>query len=429
MRTKRSRNAPGDQPTYRGVNLHVSATPIVNESRIFKQTLSVARSGLFSNVVTCGMARAGLPRQENLQCGQRIDRVGATFHDRRASVTGRVLEQLSWSRAVFRFYSHIDIRVINAHSVAVLPVCYLLSRQLGAKLIYDTHELETEASSSIGVQRWIFKVIERLLITRCDTVFVVNRSIGDWYQRRYRGVRPVVVRNIVDTRASGRPCDLRSHLSVSTDERLFVFVGNLVEGRNIRAILDAFATPAVNAHVVFLSGGGKLGSLVSEYCARHPNIHWLPAVPSGEVVHYIAQCDVGLCLIQPSCLSYKLSLPNKAFEYAQAGLPFFFTDLPEIDRLLGPAFVNWRLDDPSRDLTAAIMTLTASTIEEARANMARLRIPSWDEEAATMIAVYSALELWVQDPEHKSHVLSRRLESRRAHIVLDMVVDHDQCLA
>jgi glycosyltransferase involved in cell wall biosynthesis len=342
-------------------------------------------------VVTCGIARAVLPREENLPNDQRIDRVGATVHDRRPSVAGRVLEQLSWSRAVFRFYSQSDIRVINAHSVAVLPVCYLLSRRFGAKLIYDAQELETEASSSTGMQRWIFKVIERSLITRCDAVIVVNRSIADWYQLRYRGVRPVVIRNISDTEASGQPYDLRSQLSVSADERLFVFAGNLGEGRNIRAILDAFATPAVNAHVVFLSGGGKLGSLVSEYCARHPNIHWLSAVPSTEVIHYMAQCDVGFCLIEPSCLSYKLSLPNKAFEYAQAGLPFFFTDLPEIDRLLGPAFVSWRVGDPSQDLTAAITALTANAIEEARANMARLRIPSWDEEAAAMIAVYSAL--------------------------------------
>src|SRR5260370_40565582 len=147
MRTK-EQGPLSNQTTNRGINLHVSASPIVYESRIFKQTLSMARSGLFSDVVTCGMARAGLPRQENLPYGQRIDRVGATVHDRRPSVAGRVLEQLSWSRAVLRFYSHGDIRVINAHSVAVLPVCYLLSRRLGAKLIYDTQELETAATTS-----------------------------------------------------------------------------------------------------------------------------------------------------------------------------------------------------------------------------------------------------------------------------------------
>jgi glycosyltransferase involved in cell wall biosynthesis len=311
--------------------------------------------------------------------------------DQRPSAVGRVLEQLSWSRVVFRRYSRSDIRVINAHTVAVLPVCYLLSRRLGAKLIYDTHELETEVGTSTGMQRWIFKVIERSLIARCDAVFVTSQGIADWYQRRYRGVRPIVIRNISDPDASGRPVDLRTRLSVPADNLLFIFTGSVGEGRNIPAILGAFTAPAVNAHVVFLGSGGQFDSLVSEYCARHPNIHRLPAVPRTEVVHYTAGCDAGLCLTEPSCLSHKLALPNKAFEYAQASLPFFFTDLPEIDRLLGPAFADWRVDDPARNLAEAIRALTANAIEEARANMARLRIPSWDEEAATMIAAYFAL--------------------------------------
>jgi glycosyltransferase involved in cell wall biosynthesis len=391
LRAKGTERARGDQKASRGGNLHVSPSPIVDASRIFKQTLSVARSGLFSSVVICGKAQAQLPRHEELPHGRRIDRVGAIAHERRPSAIGRLLEQLSWSRTVFRYYSRSDIRVVNAHSVAVLPVCYLLSRRLAAKLIYDTHELETEVSTSTGIQRWIFKAVERLLIARCDAVFVVSQSHADWYQRRYRGVRPTVVRNISDVDPSGKPIDLRTRLSVSADELLIIFTGRLVEGRSIPAVLDAFAAPAVNAHVVFLSSGGQFDSLVSDYCARHPNIHRLPAVPPTEVVHYAAGCDVGLCLIQPTCLSYKLAAPNKAFEYAQAGLPFFFTDLPEIDLLLGPAFADWHVRDPDRDLTQAVRALTPGAIEEARASMAQLQIPSWDEEAAVMIAVYSAL--------------------------------------
>jgi hypothetical protein len=90
-------------------------------------------------------------------------------------------------------------------------------------------------------------------------------------------------------------------------------------------------------------------------------------------------------------LSYKLAAPNKAFEYAQAGLPFLFTDLPEVDLLLGPAFADWHVREPVRDLTKVVKTLTASTVDEARINVTQLQSPSWDEEAAAMIVVYSAL--------------------------------------
>jgi glycosyltransferase involved in cell wall biosynthesis len=385
------RRAQHKQRPDRGSNLHISPTPIVNASRIFKITHSLARSGLFSSIIICGKAQAGLPLREKLPQGRRIDRVGMPSRVRPPSVPGRILQEISWSLAVLRHYSHSNIRVINAHSVAVLPVSYLLSRRLDAKLIYDTHELETETSTCYGSQRWIFKTIERSLIRKCDAVFVVNQSIADWYRRRYRDVRPTVVRNIAASKISGQPADVRTLLSVPVDKRLYIFVGILGEDRNIPAILDAFAAPTVDAHVLFLSGGGELESLVGEYCATYPNIHRLQAVPPTEVIHYVAGCDVGLCLIRPSCLSLKLSLPNKAFEYAQAGLPFFFTDLPEIDRLLGPAFRDWHVDDKAQNLVERVTALTAGAIEEARANMVKLQIPSWDKEAVPMIATYSGL--------------------------------------
>jgi hypothetical protein len=39
------------------------------------------------------------------------------------------------------------------------------------------------------------------------------------------------------------------------------------------------------------------------------------------------------------------------------------------------------------------------------------------------------LELWVRDSEYESHVLGRRLESRSGDVVVDVVIDHGQCLA
>src|ERR1022692_3632697 len=187
-----------------GENIHISQASIVSAGRIFKQTLSVAQSGLFSSVIICGTARSGLPRQQNLTCSRRIDRVGVELGTRQSSVLRRIQTQVSWSRAVLKRYSGSDIRAVNAHSVAVLPVCYLLSRRVGAKLIYDTHELETETAAAAGLQRMIFKVIERLLIGKCDAIFVVNESIAEWYKGRYPYLRPVIIRNIPSTAGAGQ---------------------------------------------------------------------------------------------------------------------------------------------------------------------------------------------------------------------------------
>jgi glycosyltransferase involved in cell wall biosynthesis len=377
-------------------NIHIYPSPIVNEGRIFRQTMSVAHSGLFSKVTICGTARSDLPRQEVMTYSRTINRLGRCEPDpcsptRKKHVAQRILTHMSWSRAVYKHCLNSDASIINAHSVAALPVCYLLSRRLKAKLIYDTHELETQTETSRGAQGLIFSLIERALIARCDAVFVVNDSIADWY-RQQRPLRstPVVVRNIPNTSSSEQPVDMRRLLSIPQNSRVFIHIGNLVNGRNIDTILDAFSSPKVDAHVAFL-GDGPLAALVRERSASHSNIHLLPPVDSTDVVSYAAGCDAGLCLIQATCLSYRLSLPNKALEYVKAGIPFFFTDLPEVSRLLGPSFSHWRIEDPDRFLTQEIATLSSNVLEQAKREMTALRIPNWDDEASSMMATYTQL--------------------------------------
>jgi glycosyltransferase involved in cell wall biosynthesis len=377
-------------------NIHIYPSPIVNEGRIFRQTSSIARSGLFSNVTICGTATSFLPRREVMTFSRAIERLGSCKPSsgstpKRKHVAPRIFTYMAWSRAVYKHFSHSDASVINAHSVAVLPVCYLLSRKLNAKLIYDTHELETQTEGSRGAQGFIFDMIERTLIARCDAVFVVNESIAEWY-RQQRPLRsdPVVVRNIPFTNPSEHPVDMRQLLSIPPSSRLFIHVGNLIRGRNIDAILDAFSSPGIAAHVVFL-GNGPLAPLVRQRATFHSNIHLLPPVPPEEVVSYVAGCDAGLCLIEASCLSYALSLPNKALEYIKAGIPFFFTDLPEVRRLLGRSFSNWCIDEPARSLAPAIATLPVSALEQAKSDMAAIRLPAWAEEACPMMAAYARL--------------------------------------
>jgi glycosyltransferase involved in cell wall biosynthesis len=250
------------------------------------------------------------------------------------------------------------------------------------------------------VQRRLFKIIERWLIGKCDAVFVVNQSIADWYRERYHGVNPVVIRNIPRIESGRSAVDTRKMLSVPPGKLLFVHVGSLTEGRNIHTILETFASDEVDAHVLFL-GDGPFEAAVCDYRRKHSNIHWLPPVSPAEVVSYVAGCDVGLCLSQASCLSYKLSLGNKALEYIKAGLPFFFTDLPEVHRLLGPALSNWCIKDPARCLASAITDLTASKIDQAAADIAKVRLPTWDEEAETMIAAYMGLISGARTPTNR----------------------------
>ncbi|WP_435743055.1 glycosyltransferase [Microbacterium sp. PMB16] len=370
------------------VNLHIYPAPIVNESRIFRQTRAVADAGLFERIVIGGQKSHGLPDREVLDDRRMIERVGAPADERPRSILGRIREQLAWSRAAYRAWRATDVRAVNAHSVAVLPVCHALARRHRAALIYDTHELETETSTSGGIQGKVFRLIERFYIRRCDAVFVVNESIADWYRRAYPGMRVTSVRNAPTRVEDPRPVDLRGRFAIPAEARVYVHVGNIVAHRHVSEILRAFAARESSGdHVVFI-GSGALADDVRRAAAEHVNIHHLDAVPADAVVDTVAGGDVGLCLIEPTCLSYALSLPNKALEYSMAGIPFFYTDLVEVDRLLGGEATAWKIGATVDALTEAMATLADESIAEGRAAVTQVALPHWPEESARMLSEY-----------------------------------------
>lgn len=373
----------------KGINLHVYPAPIVNESRILRQMATIGNSGLFDAVVICGQGRRDLPRRQEIGPSQHIARIGHAEEKHSSSALGRIWEQLLWSVQVFSAWARESVDVVNAHSVAVLPVCHAIAKRSGARLIYDAHELETETSTSRGLQRKIFKAIERLYISRCDSVLVVNDSIATWYRDRYPGVIVTAIRNVPGQQGDGAAgIDLRRSTGVTENDRLFVHVGNIAAHRHIPEILQAFADRAGGRdHVVFL-GSGPLEAIVKDYVGRYQNIHHHPSVSSDAVVNTIASCDIGLCLIEPTCLSYALALPNKAIEYSMAKVPFLYTDLIEVDALLCGLLSDWKIEPSARALGDALDRLDDTRISTARRKLAGIELPSWDQEGQRMISEY-----------------------------------------
>ena len=59
------------------------------------------------------------------------------------------------------------------------------------------------------------------------------------------------------------------------------------------------------------------------------NIIFYPKVKVEELIPLAARSMVGVAITEPICLNFKLSVSNKLFEYAAAGLPVIMSDIPE----------------------------------------------------------------------------------------------------
>lgn len=329
-----------------------------------------------------GVESAGVPDTEELADGVQIVRLPGS--DRHGNL-GWLQRFLFWQLRVYLRYRRLDVSVVAAHNLWVLPMCWLLSRATGAALVYNAHELETETIRLTGIKQRVAKVIESRLIGGCSIVSVVNEPIADWYECAYPIPRPIVVGNVpVDNPV---PVRLREQLGVADSELLYVHTGHLADGRNIPVILASFAR--CDHHVVFL-GEGPHSSQVLAASAEHSNIHWLPPVEPDEIVSHLRDADVGLCLIETHLdLSDHLSSPNKLLEALAAGIPALCSDLVEARRLMGPLAEDWILGDPVKELSSALARITKSDVGAFRDAWPGL--PPWHEEVTPLVEAYQRL--------------------------------------
>ncbi|MDY2667903.1 MAG: glycosyltransferase [Schaalia hyovaginalis] len=367
-------------PRAPGLNLLIYPSPLAGPGRVSKIARSLQSSGRFTGTRIIGVDSTDLPSRQDLGGGVELIRIrGANLKDRLGAL--RILTL--WQARVYRAFRNQKVTAVAAQNLFVLPMAHALARRTGAVFAYNAHELETETIASKGLRRKVQRLIERRYIRKADVVSVVNEPIAQWYRSAYPGVEPVVVTNSpVD---SGERVDLRTRLSVPDDALLYIHVGFITTGRSVPLILDVFSRHP-EAHVVFL-GDGALRPEVERAAEEFPNIHWLPSVAPDEVVAHVRGADVGLCLIEHSCLSMALSTPNKLMEALKAGIPPLCSDLVEARRILGDSARTWVLEDPSSQLESAIARITPADVERFKADPPK--IPTWDEQAVSLVASYA----------------------------------------
>jgi glycosyltransferase involved in cell wall biosynthesis len=319
-------------------SLHVYPSPIVNESRMQRLADCLIESGLASQVVLLGLRKGELPALEATRtAGVSIERAGSVKARASRWPWVKLYRIASLYLALLRAALRARADVVHVHSLAMLPLGCIVKLLKGCRLVYDTHELETE-TAALARKPWlrpVMRAIERLCISYADAVVVVNESIASWYRERYGLDQVTSVMNLPELRKPvPRDGRLRAALGISAERRIFVYAGLLSHGRGIEVCLEAFeGLQDRDVDLVFM-GYGELQAMVEAHANRHGRIHFLPAVPPDQVLSYLADADFGLCVIEPISLSYHFAAPNKLFEYLTAGLPVLCSAGPEMKAIV-----------------------------------------------------------------------------------------------
>jgi len=238
-------------------------------------------------------------------------------------------------------------------------------------------------------------LIEYACLKYVDLIIVVSESIADWYQIHYDIRRPVVVLNVPPRRDLRSSNIFREQLGIKKDQKILIYQGILASGRGVSMILDAFKVRNDDRVVVVFMGYGPMVADITEAARQNLNIFFHPAVSPDIVLDYTSSADVGISLIENTCLSYFYSMPNKLFEYAMAGLPVLVSNMKDMSELVQKNKIGSVIDEfTPQAINRAIDSLMASDLEVMRSNAYRTAcLNAWEVQEAKMLNSYKQLEL------------------------------------
>lgn len=303
------------------LNIHVYPSLFLNESRILRTAEAIERLDVFSEIELVGIASKDNDCR-TISDKIKIRRFKRTFNSifSKLKLIRKLFAHVFWLYTVFSFYKDKNIGCINAHSLTVLPMCSILKFFTGAKLVYDTHELEAKTNGAGVIKQFLSYGVEAFFIQFADYCVFVSSGIKEWYERKYNIKNAIVILNCPIVNKVVKNNSLRDFLSIPNKHKIFLYQGVLSYGRGVELLIKTFSSLNNKCSLVFM-GYGSLENVVREAAAEYSNIYFKEAVSPDTLLHFTASADVGLSIIFPTSLSYQLCMPNKLFEYINAGLP------------------------------------------------------------------------------------------------------------
>jgi glycosyltransferase involved in cell wall biosynthesis len=232
--------------------------------------------------------------------------------------------------------------VVHSHDLYTLLAGVRIAKRTGAKLVYDSHELEVGRSGSFTRREILMRAsIERALISRTDGVITVCDSIADFLAAHYKINRPEVVHNapaLTIRSDDDVPVDnVRDRIGLALQTPLAIYVGSVTFNRGIEQSVRALTyLPGVHLATVGPRNAkveAEVLRLADELGVRD-RLHLIDPVPHDEVTSFVRTADVSLVTVQNVCLSYKYCFPNKLLESLLSGVPVVVARLDELERMV-----------------------------------------------------------------------------------------------
>lgn len=365
-------------------------TNFKNDNRVYRMAKSLAQHGFPTTVV--GWKKGDVLENENFN-GVEVERVVvASDRWRRLNLVLGAIQYFEFAFRVVSRYRKVDLWHCNDYEAFVIGVLAKITRPR-LKLVYDCHELESHRNGKGAIVRFAIRTLEKLFIPWTELVITVSPSIQEFYKRKYNLPNVALIRNLPNEMKISHSNILREKLNLKNEQRVFLYQGMLAKGRGIEVLLNAFEVRKSSNAVIVFMGFGALKEQIEAYSSRSENIYFVPAVSYTEIPLYTGSADVGVNSVEPTCLSYTYSLPNKLFEYIQSEIPVLTNPLPDCAALVnefkvGRVIPVWN-EEAINEVIDNMLKEDLSDYQE-YLKLAK-KILNWEVEEQVLISAYNSI--------------------------------------
>jgi glycosyltransferase involved in cell wall biosynthesis len=305
-----------------------------------------------------------------------------------------------------KFYAEYNLRLfflllfrkadlLVSNDLDTLLANYCASRlKKSCKLVYDSHEYYTEVPELMNRPRVkaVWERIERSIFPKLKWVYTVNQSIAQRYREKYT-IDVKVVRNSAP-RYQPEHQVTKKELGLPEDKFILILQGAGINvHRGAEELIEALKL--MGDVLLLIIGDGdvipQIKKNVIEYDLQN-KVRILGKKPYLEMMQYTVHADLGFTLDKANNLNYRFSLPNKVFDYIQAGTPIICTDLPEVRKVVEGHDVGLILNE----LTPESIAFAVNTLRNDQERLSELKLnckraaekESWEGECEILKTIY-----------------------------------------
>lgn len=277
-----------------------------------------------------------------------------------------------------------------------LPTLYpgeKIAKHIGAKLIYDTHEIYLETLNqffpsnpklwksvvyrfSLIFMKTFGSIAEQRLIRKAKTVITVNMSLANYFRKKYEVNKIEIIMNFPKAIKLdlNKIIDFRKDYKFESTSKILIYQGVLNKGRGLNLLISSMKKISEEIKLIIVGDGfikEELQELTKELNLIE-RVKFIDKVPLDKLLYYTSGADLGINLLENLNLSKKLASPNKLYEYIHAGIPVICSNTIEnkkvIDRYKIGCLVNNNIDDISHKINTFMMKdMKINTLECKRA--------------------------------------------------------------